>query len=698
MLTTEQPCSESSTAICSPPTYALRLHGGTEDERLLPIPLGKHSIGSGPRSSLRLQREGVQPLECLIVRDDTGLRVRRWSDTTLVNGQPFDDVRLTPGDRLTMGSLELEVIAPESGEEFTAEVSRPKEHRQVARPAETLLVSSAAREEFERRAAGIARRRSRRVLAALRRQRQEHDELLGRVDELVRKVESVVVERPVERPVEPSPTEGRRTERVSEAELLHKTENRVHQLADELGSVREQLAARDVELAQARFSIDALERQLIDSQHTLHAFVEERVSWESQFNELESRLSEYVRQIQDLESQLEQVRTAQAEAASAPPAEIAECVSETPATEPPHEEHFEEQSVAVAEEPPAIEKPQACEAAQEVASETPPETAGEVVNESISEPGEAVVVGEGLPEDEAQVDAALEHLRGLSIWREEAEAAAETRGENSASAAAEECAPPKPVESGSFIDRYAHLFPPEDAASDPSPAMKPPAPVQPPAPARVEEPSNAHDGTHSDEESVEQYMARLLERMRGPSTKPATEDESAEMEPSTPVEPVALAEESQPAHAPITDIEELRSKVAAPERTSDIAAMRALANQSARHAIGVHTASKLRRSARTRTVIALLGAAVGIYLLLDAPGWKSLQFASGCLAAVIALYWGKLTFSTLIEGIRLGAFDDDEKEIAPASSLRPPLPIDVADSTKETASGEQPAVVVESGA
>ena len=124
MLTTERPWTATTAATISPTGYELRLHGGTEDERLIPIPPGKHSIGSGPRCSLRLQYEGVQPLECLIVRDDVGLRVRRWSEDTRLNGVPFDEASLTAGDILSLGPVELEVVVPQT-EELFAEPEEP---------------------------------------------------------------------------------------------------------------------------------------------------------------------------------------------------------------------------------------------------------------------------------------------------------------------------------------------------------------------------------------------------------------------------------------------------------------------------------------------------------------------------------------------------------------------------------------------
>ena len=144
------------------------------------------------------------------------------------------------------------------------------------------------------------------MLAALHRQQQEYDELVARVNDLERKIEQAVSEPafsgslPSEAPGEPAPL----------AEVITAPDPRIQELESEVGNVREQLAARDAELGQARYSIDVLERQLIDSQHTMHAFAEERLTWEKQFDELEARLAEYVDRIQQLERQLDQVRAA----------------------------------------------------------------------------------------------------------------------------------------------------------------------------------------------------------------------------------------------------------------------------------------------------------------------------------------------------------------------------------------------------
>jgi hypothetical protein len=117
--------------------------------------------------------------------------------------------------------------------------------------------------------------------------------------------------------------------------------------------------------------------------------------------------------------------------------------------------------------------------------------------------------------------------------------------------------------------------------------------------------------------------------------------------------------------------------VPTPEFTTDMGALRALANQTTRHAIGVHTTRTLRRNALTRFLICLLASTTTVYFLLDAPSWQSYDFSVACVSLIAALYWGRLTFMSLIKAVRVGAFDDLGSEFAPIESLNPPLPIDI---------------------
>ena len=254
----------------------------------------------------------------------------------------------------------------------------------------------------------------------------------------------------------------------------------------------------------------------------------------------------------------------------------------------------------------------------------------------------------------------------------------------------------------SYLERYAGMF--EDDADGSADSSRPQPPSQePPHTNRHESPHDHattadHHVGHGDEESVEQYMAKLLQRMRGESagssglsyssSVEAVESEASSARSGGPeaAEPAVDSTNEAWSTAAIVDeaasrtllnnIEELKPKTPAPQFAADMRALRALANQSTRHAIGIHTARKLRRNALTRCVIAVLAIFAGLYLLVYSSSWWSLQFAGACVALFAALYWTKLTFGSLMRAIQVGAFqhftnDDDE------DPLNPPLPIDV---------------------
>jgi hypothetical protein len=254
----------------------------------------------------------------------------------------------------------------------------------------------------------------------------------------------------------------------------------------------------------------------------------------------------------------------------------------------------------------------------------------------------------------------------------------------------------------SFLERYAGMFE-DESAEGAAESLQSPTQHELPHADRDETP-HAHGATaglHAglgDEESVEQYMAKLMQRVRGeslgsgvwPATS-STEVDEREAPPATSfatqaIQPIAasgyepwstVATVDERASEPLlTNVEELKPKTPAPQFAADLQALRALANQSARHAIGVHTARKLRRNALTRFVIAVLATFAGLYLMVYATSWWSLQFFGACVALFASLYWAKLTFGSLLRAIQVGAFqhfgNDDGED-----PLNPPLPIDV---------------------
>jgi chromosome segregation ATPase len=151
------------------------------------------------------------------------------------------------------------------------------------------------------------------------------------------------------------------------------------------------------------------------------------------------------------------------------------------------------------------------------------------------------------------------------------------------------------------------------------PAASPPAqpaPFQPKMPAEDEE------------ESIEDYMARLLKRVRGESTggqgvvasapvaaKPAVSQPSVAT--PTPVASGNTEGDSHGASVPVSgtvSAEEYLPKCQAPESQINMAAMRELAIHSARHALAA-SADVRRRKSYTFSVAGLIGCVVGAALM-----------------------------------------------------------------------------------
>jgi hypothetical protein len=83
----------------------------------------------------------------------------------------------------------------------------------------------------------------------------------------------------------------------------------------------------------------------------------------------------------------------------------------------------------------------------------------------------------------------------------------------------------------------------------------------------------------------------------------------------------------------------LSRRAAAPELSSDIAAMRELANLSARAALDKHAYRNWGRAAFGKFTIAVLAAAAGVGAVHFAPSPDSMLMYAGLLSFVIALFW-----------------------------------------------------------
>ena len=87
-----------------------------------------YKIGSAVDNHLVLNQEGVARVHaCLETRDDRTFFKDHESETgSFVNGQKVTEVEIQPGDRIQLGSVEMEVLAPSENPDNDAEPERPE--------------------------------------------------------------------------------------------------------------------------------------------------------------------------------------------------------------------------------------------------------------------------------------------------------------------------------------------------------------------------------------------------------------------------------------------------------------------------------------------------------------------------------------------------------------------------------------------
>ncbi len=185
------------------------------------------------------------------------------------------------------------------------------------------------------------------------------------------------------------------------------------------------------------------------------------------------------------------------------------------------------------------------------------------------------------------------------------------------------------------------------------------------------EPSSAEEESEEDEESIEDYMKRLMARMRGDS-EPITPGIAKKSEPVTPPpQPTAHAVARDPSTvrppARKTEVassterrtgvgaattaafnpDEYVPKALAPEKSRNMAAMRELANNSARSAIQVSTRRRYSTAIALKLVIATIGFIVGCVLILLNGFNVNIGLIATVASFLVAIIWGIDAASTI---------------------------------------------------
>jgi hypothetical protein len=245
-----------------------------------------------------------------------------------------------------------------------------------------------------------------------------------------------------------------------------------------------------------------------------------------------------------------------------------------------------------------------------------------------------------------------------------------------------EPAPPRPTtqsygqstaqsQSSSFIERYSHLFDEDEQQSGPAPAQ----PVQPTfpqaSPAAPPQPLAAPAG---DDSSVEEYMSKLMLRLRGESAPAAVTaattftpiasagSSSAFSSTSSPddsdTSPTAPGFAEESGIETTDDDSQYLQRTSTPERSANMNALRALANSSARQHIATKVSKEKGHHASVNLFMALVAIGSGGYLVSTAPDLLNFQFIAGFASLSTAIYWGFLSLDRLMQAKKLRKVDE----------------------------------------
>ncbi len=187
----------------------------------------------------------------------------------------------------------------------------------------------------------------------------------------------------------------------------------------------------------------------------------------------------------------------------------------------------------------------------------------------------------------------------------------------------------------------------------------------------------------TEEESIEDYMARLLARMRSgeespvspgarkpvPEVSQASSNSSRTVAAPTtqaPPQTTSMPEtirNAQTVTAPFNP-EEYVPRALAPEKSKNLAAMRELANTSARSAIQVSARRKYGTALAIKLIVASVGLGVGCILILINGFNVNIGLIATIASFLVALIWGFDAISTIKPILHAGS----EKEIAAAKA------------------------------
>jgi hypothetical protein len=676
------PDEPKALATDSPGATVLRVsRRGEEPVRTVPLTAGKCTVGSSPQCQVCLPSPEVRPLQCLITLKSNVATVTRWAAGVKLNGQEFSKAELTDGDRLTIGDWALEI---EHGEPVPEEDSAAFDDEALS--IETTLDSLQEQTLDEA---------------------SEWDEpQVAAVESLQETVTAPIFDWPIAYEATPIVDEGAPVvvdewPIIDEATPVEATPAAPanclssHAFADSLvlqlwtanDRARRRAKMLITGLRAARFQADALaadlsaietELDLARAAYDSHLGNDERLQQELA-KQHEERVTPLLEEIASLQSELEQAQadiSRQTAAYETLTGELAalQVTAKTPTVDPALATRAEELEAAVAAQSQELEQlaSELCLAQQEQ------ERLAELHQLEATRSAQfarALLEQQALIEAAAAENLALEEPIAISDpapvvderWRHATptvEEPAQTPTPAKTAFQSPEPSTPAPAtepttaeySSTSFIDKYRHLL-----ESDEAPTIAPKG-ARPIIDDEFLSPAKAETGlgpADESDEALEAYMANMMRRMRSTSPSYESSQSAAALDDSllhgadskkasgTPAYSIEATSSAEFVPEEPFNFEDMKNATRKTPLASDLAALREIANNSARTAIATHNQKQVRESAVTKVAIALTAAAASAYIMASAPAFDAWQFWGGAVTGVLGI--GAAVQALLIE-------------------------------------------------
>ena len=702
-----------------------RIRNASRKGQTLRLTSAKCTIGSGSHCTLRLRAPGLAAVHCLVVRGPNATVVRRWAADTRLNDRPFNDAVLSPGDRLSIGPIDLEVVslgaapivAPRSTAQPLSQATR-EDGRKLDELAESLKLREAAlaaetKQLHVQQTDCAAKQRS---LENQRHQWQtELDDARHRLaDQQTQLADQLAAVQSQQNTLD----EQRRQWEIQCRDAATRSSAQAEQFAARSADLeiqrnvlveerRQWEAQRASETAQSSSQTEQFATRLADLDIQRNVLVEERRQWEAQraseTAQSASQTEQFAARSADLEIQrnvlVEERRQWEAQRAS----EAAQSSSQTEQFAA-RSADLETQRNALAEQRRQWEARQA-EAATQLTAQTERLNAQVAELQSKREDLERQQGQWQAERDEAErhyeqqrqeIAAKLTELESREVAiAEERRQWTERQAESTTAAkpvAAEESPEPASAQTKEtgpvdLAEVFRRLGAKVDFEEEPEPAQP-----EPPRPAPAAQTSTPVKTEH-EEESIEDYMRRLMQRVGAADSPmpsftppPSSREAMAQAEPDQPVT-------EKPRRPPIS----MAPRTVAPEKGIDIVALRELANLSAHSALSRHSRRLLIDTMHSKLAVSIVAVLAGVALLWM---WRyfdisSMTYYAGLIAILAAVYWG-IQYAILTGRLTIsksGRIDwnssDQIPKLPPRAEPASPL------ATEETGSAESPSEEVQ---